>query len=488
MLAAIQPRDSKSSIAWAIVFAVLCVLVISLVWFPATRIGAHYQMGYNEGFNAYWQQSASSGTPLYGKLPSVTYTNYPPVSFHVVGWLGGVTGDRNVAGRWISVLAYLGIAGVIAAIVFQLTGQRRHAIYAALMWLIWLAAFDPSRIGFNDPHLLGVALGISGLYCYLRNPQSIPWLVGSGVAFALSLFTKQSLVAFPAAVGLHLLLTSRKRFGVWVAACLTSSLVLLLLTFQLDGPFFAQHLSIPRTYSLASLAGSTVTYVLFFQAPLAAVLVLILRKPAADMRSVPIFAFVLAHAVGIVYTAGIGAAVNHLFDGVISICLIVGLALPDIESVAARLPYPAAFLVVALIAPFFLSSLAVLPQRIPDDWNRFQSRSQMEASFAAAQSFVRGRAGDAMCESLLVCYAAGKPITWDPFVIGQLIQSKKLDDTRVLSVLANRGFSVIEVDLKYNEHLDSREHLSPLFTKQLLASYQLALRTPDFALFVPRQI
>jgi hypothetical protein len=247
-----------------------------------------------------------------------------------------------------------------------------------------------------------------------------------------------------------------------------------------------QHLSIPRTYSLASLAGSTVTYVLFFQAPLAAVLILILRKPAADMWPVPVLAFVLAHSVGIVYTAGTGAAVNHLFDAVVSICLIVGLALPDIESAAAKLPYPAAFLAVSLIAPFFLSSLAVLPQRIPDDWNRFQSRSQMEASFAAAQSFVRGRSGDAMCESLLVCYAAGKPITWDPFVIGQLIQSKKLDDNRVLSVLANRGFSVIQIDLKYNELLDSREHISPSFTKQLLASYQLALRTPDFALFVPR--
>jgi hypothetical protein len=485
-LAAIQTKTFNLLLSWAIVFAVLSMLLTALVWFPISRIGAHYQMGYNEGFNAYWEQAASGGSHVYGKLPTVAYANYPPLSFHAVGWLGGVIGDHNIAGRWISFLAYLAIGGFIAALVFELTGRRRHAVYACLAWLIWLAAFDPTRIGFNDPHMLGMALGLCGLYCYVRNSQSIPWLVASAVLFALSLFTKQSLVAFPAAVGLHSLLISRKRFGIWLAASAGSALALLLLTFQVDGPYFLQHLSLPRTYSLTNLAGPTIEYVLFFQAPLAAALVLLLRIPTAGMRSVPVLAFVLAHAVGIVYTAGTGAAINHLFDALVSVCLIVGLALPDIELMAGKLPHPAAFLAVCLLFPFFLSPVAIIPQRIPDDWNRFQARSQMEASFAAAQAFVRGRAGDAMCESLLVCYAADKPVTWDPFVIGQLIHSKRLDERRVLSVLANHGFSVIEIDLKYNEQLDSREHISPSFTKQLLASYQLAQRTPDFALFVPR--
>jgi len=468
------------------VFALLSALLIALVWFPISRIGAHYEMGYNEGFSAYWQQAAANGFPIYGKAPTVAYTNYPPLSFHLIGWLGHFMGDRNVAGRCVSFLAYLGIAGFIAALVFHFTGERRHAIYAAMMWLIWLAAFDPSRIGLNDPHVLGVALAIGGLYCYLRDPESAAWLIASGVTFAFSLFAKQSLVAFPAAAGLHLLLTSRKRFFVWFGAIAGCGLLLLLLTFQLDGAYFLQHLSIPRTYSLLNLAGSTTAYVVFFQAPLAAALILMARKPLAGTRSVPVLAFVLAHAMGIVYTSGTGAGVNHLFEAIISICLITGLALPDVEAFANALPYPSAFLVVSLTAPFFLSSLAVLPQRIPDDWSRFESRSQAEASFAAAQSFVQRQPGDAMCESLLVCYAAGKPVTWDPFVIGQLVQSKQLDENRVLSVLANQGFSVIEIDLKYNESLNTREHISPSFTKQMLATYQLALRTPDFALFVPR--
>lgn len=65
----------------------------------------------------------------------------------------------------------------------------------------------------NDPHLLGMALGFTGLWLYLRSNGSMRWLCLSAVAFSLSLFTKQSLLAIPAAVVLDLLLASRKRFG-----------------------------------------------------------------------------------------------------------------------------------------------------------------------------------------------------------------------------------------------------------------------------------
>src|SRR5262249_1322643 len=234
-----------------------------------------YQMGYNEGFNTYWQQAVARGAHIYGKPPTVTYANYPPISFHLIGWLGRITGDQNIAGRWVSFLAYLAIACAIGGIVFRPPGTRPHGAYAGLAWLIWLAAFDPSRIGFNDPHMLGVALGLAGVYCYLLKPGSVVCLVLSGLAFALSLFTKQSLIALPAAVGLHLVLASRKRFAVWAGATVGFLLVLMVLTLQVDGPYFLQHLSIPRTYSMLNLAGSVTSYIAFFNAPFAAALILI---------------------------------------------------------------------------------------------------------------------------------------------------------------------------------------------------------------------
>jgi hypothetical protein len=110
----------------------------------------------------------------------------------------------------------------------------------------------------------------------------------------------------------------------------------------------------------------------------------------------------------------------------------------------------------------------------------------LEASFAAAANFVRAQPGSALCEDLPVCYAAGKPITWDTFVIDQLIQTRRVDEGRVLGVIANRGFAVIELDVRYNQPVTAREHISPGFVKQVLAAYQLATRTPEYALFTPK--
>jgi dolichyl-phosphate-mannose-protein mannosyltransferase len=469
-----------------VVLTLICALLLILIWFPIARIPSHYQIGYNEGYNAYWQQTAAGGGLLYGKPPTVAYTNYPPLSLHLVGWLGGLTGDRNIAGRWISLLAYLGIGCSIAIVVRRVTGAIRHGAFAGLCWLIWIAAFDPSRIGQNDPHLLGMCLGFAGLCCYVHRPESTRWLALSGAAFALSVFTKQSLVALPCAVGLHLILTSRRRFVIWAGVGAASALFLLLLTFQVDGAWFFQHLAIPRTYSLVNLTGSTAAYVFFFQAPICVALIAGFRLLRLDWRSIFVFAFLLAHAAGIVYTAGAGAGVNHLFDGIATICLLAGVLLPEIENLSASVRYPPAFLAVLLMAPFFLGTATVIPQRVPDDWARFQWRSQAEAGFASARNFIRAQPGDALCESLLLCYEAGKPETWDPFVIGQLIQSRQLDERRILAVAATRGFGVIQIDLKYDEPPNAREHISAGFTNQLLATYQLALRTPDFAVFTPK--
>src|SRR3954471_10566191 len=102
----------------------------------------------------------------------------------------------------------------------------------------------------NDPHLLGMAFGAFGLYCLVRDPESPAWLRASAVAFAVSLFTKQSVIAIPIAAAIYLLQTSRRRFFTWITAAAASSVVLLALTFVIGGSHFVEHFGLPRSYSL----------------------------------------------------------------------------------------------------------------------------------------------------------------------------------------------------------------------------------------------
>src|SRR5438046_2225132 len=138
---------------WAVAFCVLSIFWLALVWWPISRIPVHYAIDYNEGLSSYRVQGAVSGPPLYGTRPTFVYNDYPSLSFHLIGWLARTADDVNLTGRWASLLAYLLIAGFAAMIVQRLSGSWRCGTFSALCWLIWLAAFDPTRIGFNDPHM-----------------------------------------------------------------------------------------------------------------------------------------------------------------------------------------------------------------------------------------------------------------------------------------------------------------------------------------------
>src|SRR5215468_7297785 len=87
---------SANDAAWKIAFAVLTLLLLALIWFPLAKLPAHYEMGPNEGFNSYFQAAAASGAKVYGSPPEFWYANYPPLSFHIVGWIGKITGDTNI--------------------------------------------------------------------------------------------------------------------------------------------------------------------------------------------------------------------------------------------------------------------------------------------------------------------------------------------------------------------------------------------------------
>ena len=162
----------------------------------------------------------------------------------------------------------------------RLNGSWRIAAYSALCWLIWIPAFDVGRIGLNDPHLLGVAISLAGLYCYLRDPESTRCLCLSAGFFALSLFIKHSLVAFPAAVAIQLFLSSRKRFWTWFITAVAACSILLLITLAVDGRYFLANLTMPRAYYPWDLVTSTRIYLSFAQVAFVVAVIWALRSTA----------------------------------------------------------------------------------------------------------------------------------------------------------------------------------------------------------------
>src|ERR1700733_10697646 len=79
-------------VIWLAVLAILGVLTLAALWYPIQRISQSADINYNEGWNTYRADIAARGEPLYSQPPRFTVTNYPPLSFHILGFLGKLLG------------------------------------------------------------------------------------------------------------------------------------------------------------------------------------------------------------------------------------------------------------------------------------------------------------------------------------------------------------------------------------------------------------
>jgi len=483
------PVETVPQIPWRIAFALLALLAILVLWFPLSRMGVQYATNYNEGFNTQMAHAAISGVRLYGAPPLFVYTTYPPLSFYLIGVLGKLTGDINAAGRWISLLGFFGVAVLLAGIVRRLTGRLRFAAYAALCFVIWIAAYKSDRVGMNDPQFLGMALSVAGLYCYVRDPASSKWLRWSAVLFALAMFSKQTIATLPCAVGIQLLLTDRKRLVAWLTAGAVAGFTLLIPTFAIGGPYFFTNLLLPRIHTYDLLMANVAFYLMFFQIPLVSALVWSLWEPRgiwARPSSLGVLAFAVGNALGFVLCSSGGSDWNHLFDAILALALVAGLALPGVEKAVQGLAWRDGAFTVLLVVPFFYTSWILLPQRIGDDAAASRSTAQLEKEFAAGADFLKARPGPVLCENLLLCYAAGKPMTYDNFAVEQLVKTGTLPEQRLIRMIDFHEYPTIQLDIAAGEPIEpaARQGFSAAFMGELLARYRPAMRTSGFVVFV----
>src|ERR1700733_10188169 len=134
-------------VIWLAVLAILGVLTLAALWYPIQRISQSADINYNEGWNTYRADIAARGEPLYSQPPRFTVTNYPPLSFHILGFLGKLLGGFTAAGRWTALASLLFLAVAMAALVRQFSGQWPPGVYAAFLFVLGLAVFVPDRIG-----------------------------------------------------------------------------------------------------------------------------------------------------------------------------------------------------------------------------------------------------------------------------------------------------------------------------------------------------
>jgi hypothetical protein len=485
---ALPPESRALTLPWIIAFAFLLTLAACALWWPLNRIPVNDAINYNEGWNAYVQQTVANGGKIYGEAPTLSYTNYPPVSFYVVAFFGKFAQNVNFAGRWVSLLSYLAIVVLSGLTIQRISGDWRASAYAALSAAVLLAVYKQERIGMNDPHLLGMAFAALGLYLAVFDAESKAPLHASAVMFALSVFTKQTLLAYPAAVALYLFLYHRPRFLAWVITAAGASVALLAFTFVAGGSHFLEHLGLPRTYSLSYMVPPLASFLIVCGAGASIAVAWAATWPKEKDHRLVLWIFGLGTASGLVYLTGQGSDGNLLFDSVVGIALCFGCLAARLPEWSGALPRRNAFMAVALAAPF-LACVVAIAGFWPLNVAQSESAARRHQEFDQLVQAVRAQPGPAMCENLLVCFEAGKPKVYDVYVAGNLLAAGKLREADILALLDQKKFGAIQLDRPGTNQpitVNSRPRFTPRMMTHIFSNYREALGVSDYAVYVPR--
>jgi hypothetical protein len=434
---------------WPVAIGLAALLATALLVDPVAAISGHASRNNNEGWNAYLQQDAMRGTPLYPSPPELVGKNYPPLSFHLIGLASRLTGNVNQTGRWVAILSLALVAALCGGLVRRFTASAPLALYTALNVVIWLAVYMPSRIGVNDPQLLAMVFSLVGFYMYIREPEKLLWLSLSAAVFTVSVFTKHNLLAFPSAVCAHLIVRKWwKGLLVWCGVVACASALVVALTRWIDGPYFFASVLIPRTRT-DSLQVFT-AFLTTFQAPVALAVFWSLRRGAQSLRHVMALALILSLVVGAVFAGGDGVDKNIFFDCVL-VLIIVGSLLfaeyaPLLTGVSRR-----SFLLAALLAAPALSVALAAPQTLREERGDLLRMPARERDFDLSVALLRSRPGPALCQTLLACFDAGKPLLYDPCYTNIELHVGRIPEEELVAFVESARFRTVQLELAWGE-------------------------------------
>jgi len=466
------------------------------MWQAIGALALRVPLDPNEGWNAYHAVAATTGGSLYPDAASFMTDNYPPLSFYVVGRLGRMIGDDIIAGRILSLASFAFASCAIAMLAghWSCSGPRgfspacapegarsndSSALFASLLFAASLLLFS-DYVGMNDPQLFGHALQMSALLLLVfARRRSLLIDVLAAALLVTGLFVKHNLAALPFAMLVWIAVREPRRAGCLAALMLAMTAAGLGVFRWSFGFDLLSRLASPRTYALSNLTVNFENWIVWAAVPLAATLILGLRNRRDAGAMFPAIYAVTGTLLGLLLSGGAGVDANAMFDANIAIALGSGLAVARLRNEAQR-PIASAVLAAALSIPF---AVAIAINWDPDwlDADFWLHPLQDEAGLAQADiAWLKLHHGPVLCQTLALCYWAGKPAEADVFNLDQQFKTGARDEAPFLGLLAAHRYAAVQIEADAPFPLPARVH------DVLLRNYRVARSNDDGVFYVPR--
>ena len=425
----------------AAAFAILAILLLRELPFS---IGAHVILNTTEGWDAVNASRVFGPGHLYPPPGSMFSDNYPPLSFLLVALLGKLVGSEMLAGRLLTLAGFAFVTGALPIILRRLGASLPAALLAGGWFLATEAALGTAYIGAADPQWLGHAFSVAALLVYVggeATPSRRLAVVGLAVAAGM---VKIIYLAIPAAIAAHVLLYAPRTLPRWIVTGLLvgiAALLACLLAFGMSMVWSIASLEQARTFSPPKMVAQLLTHLWLF-APALAGAVLLLALGWRDRRVVLALLYVAAAwPPAIFFGGGNGTSNSVYFEPAIALALTVGLLLSHLELRKGAVASVAALLLLAW------TPAAAFARAWPDNRAFHATLGQQIADADREIAFLRAAPGPVFCDTLALCYWAGKPQDIDTWSLGYKIRKGIVPAKRLTDLLDEGYFDVIQIEV-----------------------------------------
>jgi hypothetical protein len=361
-------------------------------------------------------------------------------------------------GRAVSCLAVIGSVAAIWALVGRAVQSRAAALAAVALFLT--APILAFNVGFRaDFPALALALG--GLYCAIRGGR---WLILAVAMMVLAIYTKQSMIAAPAAVIVGLWWKGERRNALLVGASYAIMVLAAgaILQVASDGWFY-RHVVISNLNRwegahLARLwrAGFLSSLAPFLLGLLGAGWAVSRWRPGATSgggevgrSTIPLLYLYFAFAmVGSLAAGKVGANVNYMLEPLAGSCVAAGLACERLaRSAAAGHPTLGRGMIPAVLAVSLAVTAAVTAfvWRLPSWGSQGGARQQALEEGKAAVALVKQAPGAVLSESVGLVLVSGRSVLFEPFEFTQMFLDGHWSQGALLRDIERRRFALIVV-------------------------------------------
>lgn len=418
---------------------------------PVSRLMTEVEIYPNEGWTAFHSNNLLKDEPLYPPYHALTSNNYPPLYFYLNACLATLFGDTLITGRFISLISLFAVAGMLGLCILEMGGRGAEPILMSFFFLDFIAMYADRFIGMADPQWLAHAVQLSGFYLLLksRNRGSLFYL--SIFIMVVAGFIKHNLIVLPLAVLLWLLVSDRAGLVRFLAAGLSAVCFFLFAFTMIHGVDFLYGVFLDAREWHLERVSRIFNFRLnqFLAALMLGISVGIsgcVLLPQSGHRILLFFYFMLAWLWGVFCLGGEGVDVNILFDAVIAAVLIGGVLLRHADRMECRHQSRVSLLSGLILAVLVVDLAVPLRYEIWKVRSFWKTRELRIESVGKDIRYLSDTHGTAMCETLALCYWAGKKFEAIDFMTLEKIRAGVINRSKLTDLIESRYFAVIQID------------------------------------------